>query len=46
MIQVGKTTRNFVDPAYYEGDFTAVKPSEHLGKRVVLCLYPVDFTCV
>ncbi len=46
MIQVGKPAPDFVAPAYYKGDFTAVKLSEHLGKWVVLCLYPGDFTFV
>jgi len=46
MIQVGKPAPDFVAPAYHKGDFTAVKLSEHLGKWVVLCLYPGDFTFV
>ena len=46
MIQVGKPAPDFVAPAYCKGEFTAVKLSEHLGKWVVLCLYPGDFTFV
>lgn len=46
MIQVGKPAPDFVAPAYHKGEFTAVKLSEHLGKWVVLCLYPGDFTFV
>jgi hypothetical protein len=46
MIQVGKPAPDFVAPAYYKGEFTAVRLSEHLGKWVVLCLYPGDFTFV
>jgi hypothetical protein len=46
MIQVGKPAPDFIAPAYYKGEFTAVKLSEHLGKWVVLCLYPGDFTFV
>jgi peroxiredoxin (alkyl hydroperoxide reductase subunit C) len=46
MIQVGKPAPDFVAPAYSKGDFTAVKLSEHLGKWVVLCFYPGDFTFV
>jgi len=46
MIQVGKPAPDFVAPAYHQGEFTAVKLSEHLGKWVVLCLYPGDFTFV
>jgi peroxiredoxin (alkyl hydroperoxide reductase subunit C) len=46
MIQVGKPAPDFVAPAYHRGEFTSVKLSEHLGKWVVLCLYPGDFTFV
>lgn len=46
MIQVGKPAPDFVAPAYYKGEFTAVKLSDHLGKWLVLCLYPGDFTFV
>ena len=46
MIHVGKPAPDFVAPAYYKGEFTSVKLSEHLGKWVVLCFYPGDFTFV
>ena len=46
MIEVGKPAPDFVAPAYHKGEFTTVKLSEHLGKWVVLCLYPGDFTFV
>jgi hypothetical protein len=46
MIQVGKPAPDFVAPAYHKGQFTSVKLSDHLGKWVVLCLYPGDFTFV
>jgi peroxiredoxin (alkyl hydroperoxide reductase subunit C) len=46
MIQVGKPAPDFVAPAYHQGEFTSVKLSEYLGKWVVLCLYPGDFTFV
>lgn len=46
MIQVGKPAPDFVAPAYHKGTFTSVKLSDHLGKWVVLCLYPGDFTFV
>ena len=46
MIQVGKPAPDFVAPAYHKGEFTSVKLSEHLGKWVVLCFYPGDFTFV
>lgn len=46
MIQVGKPAPDFVSPAYHKGEFTSVKLSEHLGKWIVLCFYPGDFTFV
>lgn len=46
MIQVGKPAPDFVAPAYHQGEFTSVQLSDHLGKWVVLCLYPGDFTFV
>ncbi len=46
MVQVGKPAPDFVAPAYHKGAFTSVKLSDHLGKWVVLCLYPGDFTFV
>ena len=46
MIQVGKPAPDFVAPAYHKGKFTSVKLSDYLGKWVVLCLYPGDFTFV
>ena len=46
MVQVGKPAPDFVAPAYHKGEFTSVKLSEHLGKWVVLCFYPGDFTFV
>jgi peroxiredoxin (alkyl hydroperoxide reductase subunit C) len=46
MIQVGKPAPDFTAPAYHQGKFTQVKLSDHLGKWVVLCFYPGDFTFV
>ncbi len=46
MIHVGKPAPDFVAPAYYKGKFTSVKLSDYLGKWVVLCFYPGDFTYV
>jgi len=46
MIQVGKPAPDFVAPGYHKGKFTSVKLSDYLGKWVVLCLYPGDFTFV
>ena len=46
MIQVGKKAPDFVSPAYFKGDFTSLNLSDYLGKWVVLCFYPGDFTFV
>ena len=46
MIKVGKKAPDFEAPAYHRGKFTSVKLSDHLGKWVVLCFYPGDFTFV
>jgi len=46
MIEVGKKAPDFVAPAYLKGEFTNVKLSDHLGRWVVLCFYPGDFTFV
>ena len=46
MIQVGKKAPDFTAPGYHKGSFTNTKLSDHLGKWVVLCFYPGDFTFV
>lgn len=46
MIQVGKKAPDFISPAYHKGEFTSVKLSDYLGKWVILCFYPGDFTFV
>ena len=46
MIQVGKKAPDFAAPCYYQGKFQSVQLSEFLGKWVVLCFYPGDFTFV
>lgn len=46
MIQVGRKAPDFTAPAYQNGKFVSVKLSEYLGKWVVLCFYPGDFTFV
>jgi len=45
-IMVGRKAPDFTAPAYHKGGFTKVKLSDHLGKWVVLCFYPGDFTFV
>lgn len=44
--KVGAKAPDFEAPAYYQGEFTTVKLSDFLGKWVVLCFYPGDFTFV
>ncbi len=44
--KVGAKAPDFEAPAYYQGGFTTVKLSDFLGKWVVLCFYPGDFTFV
>ena len=46
MVQVGKKAPDFAAPAYQNGKFISLKLSEYLGKWVVLCFYPGDFTFV
>lgn len=45
-VKVGGKAPDFEAPAYYRGGFTTVKLSDYLGKWVVLCFYPGDFTFV
>jgi len=44
--KVGVKAPDFEAPAYYKGGFTSVKLSDFLGKWVLLCFYPGDFTFV
>lgn len=46
MIKVGRKAPDFTAPGYQNGKFVNVKLSDHLGKWVVLCFYPGDFTFV
>ncbi len=46
MIKVGGKAPDFTAPAYLKGKFVQIKLSEYLGKWVVLCFYPGDFTFV
>lgn len=46
MIKVGTKAPDFTAPGYYQGRFVQVKLSDYLGKWVVLCFYPGDFTFV
>jgi peroxiredoxin (alkyl hydroperoxide reductase subunit C) len=44
--RVGQKAPDFQAPAYYKGAFTNVKLSDFLGKWVLVCFYPGDFTFV
>lgn len=44
--KVGAKAPDFQAPAYYQGNFTTVKLSDFLGKWVMVCFYPGDFTFV
>ena len=46
MVQVGRKAPDFSAPGYQKGKFVNVKLSDYLGKWVVLCFYPGDFTFV
>jgi peroxiredoxin (alkyl hydroperoxide reductase subunit C) len=46
MIQVGKKAPDFTAPGFHKDIFVNVKLSEYLGKWVLLCFYPGDFTFV
>jgi peroxiredoxin (alkyl hydroperoxide reductase subunit C) len=46
MIKVGQKAPDFTAPAYHLGKFINIKLSEYLGKWIVLCFYPGDFTFV
>jgi hypothetical protein len=46
MIHVGEKAPDFVAPGYQQGKFINVKLSDYLGKWVLLCFYPGDFTFV
>jgi peroxiredoxin (alkyl hydroperoxide reductase subunit C) len=44
--RVGQKAPDFTAPAYYKGKFTSVKLSDYIGKWVMVCFYPGDFTFV
>ena len=45
-VRVGQKAPDFEAPAYQDGQFGQVKLSDYLGKWVILCFYPGDFTFV
>jgi hypothetical protein len=44
--RVGGKAPDFQAPAFHKGTFVNVKLSDYLGKWVLLCFYPGDFTFV
>ena len=46
MIKVGQKAPDFTAQGYHNGKFISMKLSDYLGKWVVLCFYPGDFTFV
>lgn len=46
MIQVGKKAPDFTAPGFQQGKFISTRLSDYLGKWVLLCFYPGDFTFV
>lgn len=46
MARVGSKAPDFTAPAYHRGKFVNVKLSDYLGKWVLICFYPGDFTFV
>jgi len=46
LARVGHPAPDFEAPAYHQGSFGSVKLSDHLGKWILLCFYPGDFTFV
>ena len=45
-IMVGRKAPDFTAPAFHKGSFVPVSLSSFLGKWVVVCFYPGDFTFV
>ena len=45
-VKIGQKAPDFNAPAFINGDFSQVKLSDYLGKWVLVCFYPGDFTFV
>ncbi len=45
-IMVGRKAPDFEAPAFVDGEIKMLKLSDYLGKWVVLCFYPGDYTFV
>jgi hypothetical protein len=46
VILIGKKAPDFTAPGYHQGKFVNVQLTDYLGKWVLLCFYPGDFTFV
>ena len=46
MVMIGRKAQDFTAPGYFQGKFINVHLSDYLGKWVLLCFYPGDFTFV
>ncbi len=44
--RVGRPAPDFEVNAYFNGEFKPVKLSDYVGKWLLLCFYPGDFTFV
>lgn len=45
-VKVGAKAPDFQAPSYYKGEFSSIKLTDYLGRWVLLCFYPGDFTFV
>jgi peroxiredoxin (alkyl hydroperoxide reductase subunit C) len=46
VVLIGRKAPDFTAPGYHKGKFVNVKLSDYIGKWVLLCFYPGDFTFV
>ena len=46
MALINQKAPDFTAPAYHQSQFVNVSLSDYLGKCVILCFYPGDFTFV
>jgi len=46
VVLIGNKAPDFTAPAFHQGKFVNLTLSEYLGKWVLLCFYPGDFTFV
>jgi peroxiredoxin (alkyl hydroperoxide reductase subunit C) len=45
-VKIGQKAPDFNAPAFINGGFSQIKLSDYLGKWVLICFYPGDFTFV